>query len=88
MNTVCLLERIRDLCMTAKQVIYSTTEAFCAKALAELSLSVKKTITLEMYTQGCSKGSGQKLYRLSLFTTRSDALSCYLPVYLHIFQYK
>lgn len=64
MNTVCLSERIRDLCMNAKQVIYasafSTAEAFfCAEALAELSLSLKKTITLEMYTQGYSKGPEQ-----------------------------
>ena len=49
--------------MNAKQVIYasafSTAEAFFVqKALAELSLSLKKTITLEMYTQGCSKGPG------------------------------
>ena len=32
---------------------------FCAEALAELSRSLKKTITLEMYTQGCSEGPGQ-----------------------------
>lgn len=62
-STVCLSERIRDLYMNSKQVIYasafSTVEAFCAEALAELSLSLKKTITLEMYTQGCNKSPGQ-----------------------------
>lgn len=64
MNTVCLSERIRDLCVNGKQVIYasvfSTAEAFfCAQASAELSLNLKKTITLEMYTEGCSGGPGQ-----------------------------
>lgn len=64
MNTVCLSGRIRDLCVNTKQVMYasalSNAEAFfCTEALAELSLSLKKTITLEMYTQGCSKDPGQ-----------------------------
>lgn len=64
-NTVCLSERIRDLCANAKQVIYasafSTAGALYlgAEVLAELSLSLKKTIALEIYTQGCSKGPGQ-----------------------------
>lgn len=65
-SAVCLSERIRDLCMNSKQVIYasafSTVEAFCTEAWVELSLSLKKTITLdtlEMYTQGCNKGPGQ-----------------------------
>lgn len=41
------------------QVHSALLRLFCAEALAELSLSLKRTITLEMYTQGCSEDPEQ-----------------------------
>lgn len=59
MNTVlCVCQKGSGISVNAKQVIYASAFS-TAEAVAELGLSLKKTITLEMYTNGCSKSPGQ-----------------------------